>query len=70
MVQKFSCTLYNVSLDTPFKDLPEDFVQELLYGENNIMVEFVFDSKFGGRREYKAPFEGVIVNSREKIQRN
>ena len=53
---------FNVSLDTPFKDLPEDFVQELLYGENNVMVEFIFDSKFGGRREYKAPFEGVIVN--------
>ena len=44
------------------------------------MVEFIFDSKFGGRREYKAPFEGVIVNlerryretnsdySREKIE--
>jgi len=53
---------FNVSLDTPFKDLPEDFVQELLYGENNVMVQFIFDSKFGGRREYKAPFEGVIVN--------
>ena len=71
---------YNVSLDTPFKDLPEDFVKELLYGENNVMVEFIFDSKFGGSRHYKAPFEGVIVNlerryretnsdySREKIE--
>ena len=61
MVQSLAAH-FNVSLDTPFKDLPEDFVQELLYGQNNIMVEFIFDSKFGGRREYKAPFEGVIVN--------
>ncbi|MGL5312733.1 MAG: excinuclease ABC subunit UvrA [Peptostreptococcaceae bacterium] len=53
---------YNVSLETPFKDLPEDFVQELLYGENNVMVQFVYESKFGGKREYRAPFEGVIVN--------
>ena len=79
MVQSLAAH-FNVSLDTPFKDLPEDFVQELLYGENNIIVEFIFDSKFGGRREYKAPFEGVIVNlerryretnseySREKIE--
>ena len=79
MVQSLAAH-FNVSLDTPFKDLPEDFVQELLYGENNIMVEFIFESKFGGRREYKAPFEGVIVNlerryretnseySREKIE--
>lgn len=61
MVQSLAAH-FNVSLDTPFKDLPEDFVQELLYGENNVMVEFIFESKFGGRREYKAPFEGVIVN--------
>ena len=79
MVQSLAAH-FNVSLDTPFKDLPEDFVQELLYGQNNIMVEFIFDSKFGGRREYRAPFEGVIVNlerryretnsdySREKIE--
>lgn len=71
---------FGVSIETPFKDLPEDFVQELLYGSNNVMVEFIFESKFGGRREYKAPFEGVIVNlerryretnseySREKIE--
>ncbi len=53
---------FNVSLTTPFKDLPEDFVYELLYGQDKVMVEFVFESKFGGRRQYKAPFEGVIVN--------
>ncbi len=71
---------FGVSIETPFKDLPEDFVQELLYGSNNVMVEFIFESKYGGKREYKAPFEGVIVNlerryretnseySREKIE--
>jgi excinuclease ABC subunit A len=44
------------------------------------MVEFVYESKYGGYRQYKAPFEGVIVNlerryrdtnsdySREKIE--
>ena len=71
---------FNVDLATPFKDLPDDFVQELLYGKDNIMVEFVYESKYGGYRQYKAPFEGVIVNlerryrdtnsdySREKIE--
>lgn len=71
---------FNVSINTPFKDLPENFVTELLYGKDNIIVEFTFESKFGGRREYKAPFEGVLVNlerryretnseySREKIE--
>lgn len=71
---------FNVDLATPFKDLPEEFVQELLYGHDNVMVEFVYESKYGGNRLYKAPFEGVIVNlerryretnsehSREKIE--
>ena len=53
---------YNVSLETPFKELPEDFVQELLYGKDNVLVDFIYESKFGGRREYRAYFEGVVVN--------
>src|SRR3712207_9377929 len=47
---------------TLFRSLPDDFVQELLYGHDNVMVEFVYESKYGGTRLYKAPFEGVIVN--------
>ncbi|WP_296646378.1 excinuclease ABC subunit UvrA [Romboutsia sp. 13368] len=53
---------FNVSIETPFKDLPEDFVQELLYGINNTIVQFVYESKYGGRREYQAYYEGVIPN--------
>ena len=53
---------FNVSIETPFKDLPDDFVQELLYGTNNTIVQFVYESKYGGRREYQAYYEGVIPN--------
>ncbi len=53
---------FGVSIETPFKDLPEDFVQELLYGTNNVIVKFVYESKYGGRREYQSYFEGVIHN--------
>ncbi len=79
MVQSLADT-FKTSIETPFKDLPEDFVQELLYGENNTVVEFVYESKYGGKREYRAYFEGVIPNlerryretnsdySREKIE--
>lgn len=49
-------------MTTPFKDLPDDFVEELLYGKDNIIVEFTYESKFGGTRNYKSYFEGVIVN--------
>ncbi|MGM9544632.1 MAG: excinuclease ABC subunit UvrA [Romboutsia timonensis] len=53
---------FGVSIETPVKDLPEEFVHELLYGTNNVMVQFVYESKYGGRREYQAYFEGVIPN--------
>ncbi|MCR1954803.1 excinuclease ABC subunit UvrA [Clostridioides mangenotii] len=53
---------FGVSLTTPFKDLPEDFIEELLYGKGNVKVEFTYESKFGGVRQYKSYFEGVVVN--------
>ena len=53
---------FGVSIETPVKDLPEEFVHELLYGTINVMVQFIYESKYGGRREYQAYFEGVIPN--------
>ena len=53
---------FGVSIETPVKDLTEEFVHELLYGTNNVMVQFIYESKYGGRREYQAYFEGVIPN--------
>ena len=29
---------------------------------NNVLVQFIYESKYGGRREYNAYFEGVVVN--------
>ena len=53
---------FGVSIETPIKDLPEEFVHELLYGTNNVIVQFMYESKYGGRREYQAYFEGVVPN--------
>lgn len=50
-----------ISMDVPYKDLPEDFKKKLLYGCDEI-IEFTFDSRFGGERKYKSTFEGVINN--------
>ncbi|MFI3211064.1 MAG: excinuclease ABC subunit UvrA [Peptostreptococcaceae bacterium] len=77
---KALASAYNVDLETHFNELDEKFVDELLYGESTTIVEFVYESKFGGSREYRAYFEGVIRNlerryretnsdySREKIE--
>lgn len=49
-------------LDTPIKDAPKKFIDELLYGTGNRVITFNFDSKFNGRRTYKGTFEGIITN--------
>ncbi len=53
---------YEVDLDTPIEKLPQEFIKDLLYGTGKRTIEFTYESKFGGRRKYRAPFEGVIKN--------
>ncbi|WP_300279632.1 excinuclease ABC subunit UvrA [Peptacetobacter sp.] len=64
MMMKSLAEKYNIDIDVPFKELPDDFVEELLYGNgvDSTIVEFEFDSKFGGRKKYRAHFEGVVTN--------
>lgn len=52
----------NFDLDTPIKDAPKKFIDELLYGTGNRVITFNFDSKFSGRRTYTGTFEGIITN--------
>ena len=51
---------YNISLDTPFKDLPKDAVNAFLYGTDERLELHIIDS-FGGGVRYSR-FEGVINN--------
>ncbi|SDZ21031.1 excinuclease ABC subunit A [Proteiniborus ethanoligenes] len=53
---------YDFSLDDPISSAPKKLIDEILYGTGKREVEFEFDSRFGGWRTYKAPFEGVIPN--------
>lgn len=54
---------HKVSINTPYKDLPEKFKKELLYGTGDRHLKYIYKSKSTGS-EYKRdhPFEGVIVN--------
>ncbi len=56
------CKEYKVDLDTPISELPEEFVNDLLYGTGKRTLEFTYESKFGGKRKYRSPFEGIIKN--------
>jgi excinuclease ABC subunit A len=49
------------SLDTPLRDAPKKFLDELLYGTKKEMT-FKFKSHFSGRRVFRGTFEGVIPN--------
>ena len=48
------------SLDTPFKDLPEEARQALLYGKD-YEVHVTFRNRYGRERSYTTGFEGVIT---------
>ena len=50
---------YGVDVTKPIKDLPEDFVNKVLYGTGNEKIDFKYESA-SGTRTFTAPFEGLI----------
>ena len=52
---------YDVSLDTPYRELPASFRKTLMRGTGDEEIELGF-WRGGGWRRYRKPFEGVIPN--------
>ena len=52
---------FNVSLETPWKNLPEEFKKVLLHGSGESEVEFRF-WRGGSQHTINRPFEGVLPN--------
>ena len=52
---------YQVSLETPYKELPDDFKRVLLQGSGATEIEFNF-WRAGKLSRIKRPFEGVVPN--------
>jgi excinuclease ABC subunit A len=52
---------FNVSTETPYQDLPEDFKQVLLHGSGAADIEFKF-WRAGKISSIRRPFEGVLPN--------
>ena len=50
---------YGVDIRKKIKDLPREFLDKILYGTGNEVIDFEFESPSGIRR-FKTPFEGVI----------
>ena len=52
---------FNVSLETPWKDLPDDFKKVLLHGSGEQEIDFKF-WRTGSVHTVSRPFEGVLPN--------
>ena len=54
---------HGVDLNTPFKDLPEPFKQEVLYGTGERHLKYTYTSRNTGTVSHRDhPFEGMINN--------
>jgi len=53
---------YEVNLDTPYKELPVEFKQALLYGTGDEKLEYTYSSRSGSIQQRNHTFEGVINN--------
>src|SRR5437660_1791432 len=71
---------YEIDMDTPWYDLPENVQDCFLYGTNGDRLYISYRNRFGRRRSYTTTFEGIVPNlerryretdsdySREKIE--
>ena len=60
---------HGVDIDTPWKDLPEKFRQEVLYGTGNRHLKYTYKSRSSGREsKMDHPFEGVLTNMERRYR--
>ncbi|WP_297281877.1 excinuclease ABC subunit UvrA [uncultured Anaerococcus sp.] len=59
---------YKFSYDEPIKNAPKGLVDDILYG-TDYDLNFVFDSRFSGRKRYKGKFEGAVINLADRYER-
>jgi excinuclease ABC subunit A len=71
---------WEVDMDTPWEDLPEDVRGCFLYGTNGDRIYITYRNRYGRKRSYMTTFEGIVPNlerryretdsdwSREKIE--
>ncbi|MYL70037.1 excinuclease ABC subunit UvrA [Halobacillus litoralis] len=53
---------YGIDMDKPFRDLPEEHKEKVLYGSGEDKIYFRYENDFGKVRENDIFFEGVIPN--------
>src|ERR671935_2705414 len=71
---------YEIDMDTPWEDLPEEVQDCFLFGTNGDRIYISYRNRYGRKRSYTTSFEGIVPNlerryretdseySREKIE--
>ncbi|UAA39057.1 excinuclease ABC subunit UvrA [Paraneptunicella aestuarii] len=59
---------YKFDLNIPYKDLPEQAQQVLLYGSKGTAIKFKYINDRGDIMERKHPFEGIIPNMERRYR--
>ncbi|WP_368262274.1 excinuclease ABC subunit UvrA [Enterococcus gallinarum] len=61
-----ACLEFNIEMDTPFEELPEEHQAIILNGSNGEMFHFHYENDFGGVRDVEVPFEGILPNIKRR----
>ncbi|ENH98432.1 excinuclease ABC subunit A [Gracilibacillus halophilus YIM-C55.5] len=56
------CDHYDISMDTPVKDLPKKQLNKILYGSGKERIHFHYQNEYGMTRDTHIYFEGVLAN--------
>ncbi len=64
------CKAYNIPMDVPWRELTNAQRELILYGSGDERVRVNYVNRYGERRRYEIPFEGVIPNLYRRYQEN
>ena len=59
---------FDIDIDQPFRDLPEEFKKILLYGSDGEQISFSYVNTRGDTVARKHPFEGVVPNMERRYR--
>ena len=68
MYYKAIADKFSVDINTPWKDLPEDMKNTVLYGTGDEKLNLTRNSSIFGKGTYSAPFEGVVNNLQRRYE--
>ena len=60
---------FNIDMDTPFEELPEEHQAIILNGSNGEMFHFHYENDFGGVRTLKYPLKEFFLISNVAIMK-